>query len=62
MGQLITREYNLMAAETAEKDVDFMVVVTVHRGEAPAVQSSSAGAATVGNRKIRCDGMKIVIE
>jgi hypothetical protein len=64
-GQALTRNYNLIVAETAEKDVDFMVVVTVQRGEAPAVKISGEGAgatATVGGRTVRRDGMKIVIE
>jgi hypothetical protein len=63
-GQLITRSYNFLAAETKAKDADFFVVVTVQRGAAPEVGIAGDGLAavvTVGGQTVTCREGRIVL-
>lgn len=55
----------LVKAFGADKDQDFLVVMTIQRGEAPAVSVAGSGASatvTVGKRKVGFDGSKVVLE
>jgi len=64
-GQRITRRFNFIELVSAAKDVDFFVVLTMQRGEAPEVKISGKGkdvVATVGECKVRMDGPKVIIE
>jgi hypothetical protein len=51
-GQLITRSFSLIAAETKAKEADFLVVITVQRGPPPEVKTQSDGV-TVGSQPVR---------
>ena len=64
-GQVITREYDFIAAETKAADAVFFVVLTLQRGQAPAVTATGTGRDTVvkvGERTIRYRDGRIVIE
>jgi hypothetical protein len=46
-----------------DKDQDFLVLMTLQKGEAPPVKPGADGlSASVGRRKVRFDGAKIVME
>jgi hypothetical protein len=63
-GQLITRSYNFLAAETKAKDADFFVVLTVQRGAAPEVGIAGDGLAavvTVGGQTVTCREGRVVL-
>ncbi len=64
-GQLITREYDFIAAESHAPSAVFFAVITVQRGRPPSVTSAGVGrdtVVTVGGRTVRYTGGRIVIE
>jgi hypothetical protein len=51
----------VVLADGTDKDQQFLVVMTIQNGPAPAVQATREGEAKIGARHIRFDGRKIVL-